>query len=238
MQNPFKNRDTDWRQPRDDDRWEARDRDRDERSSWSEGDGGRTADRYRSQGQGYDAPQAERSWSQDRNQRDTYGQGYGADYSRSYGDSRSQGQRPDYYGAGDTDRYGRYSGDYGRSASQGDYSRGDYNRRDSYRSSQSDHSQSGYAPGAQIWRQQDSDDGRYGRQADFEPDYVHWRNQQISKFDQDYTAWRSEKRQKFSSDFDNWRQKRVEASDNVKAHAENPTVGDVSNGGLGETKRR
>jgi hypothetical protein len=70
---------------------------------------------------------------------------------------------------------------------------------------------------------------------DFEPDYLHWRQQQLSAFDKDYSDWRNERREKFSSDFDSWRQNRP------RTQAANPIVGDVTDGGTGnaaEAKKR
>lgn len=95
-----------------------------------------------------------------------------------------------------------------------------------------------YAPGSQIWE----DTGREwsgvrgmqgGRpaQEEFEPDYLHWREQQLSAFDNDYRSWRDERRQKFSTDFDTWRSSRPKTE--MKAEAANPIVGDVSDGGVG-----
>jgi hypothetical protein len=94
----------------------------------------------------------------------------------------------------------------------------------------------GYAPGSQIW--EGSGPGMGGQtheHHDFEPDYLHWRQQQLSVFDKDYGDWRNERREKFSSDFDSWRQSRPrsEASGEHHTPAENPIVGDVSDGGVG-----
>ncbi len=86
----------------------------------------------------------------------------------------------------------------------------------------------GHAPGRQIWK--DRDTGASGRH-DFEPDYLHWRDQQLKAFDNDYSAWRSERRQKFSSDFESWRSSRPKG---VQTEAANPYVGDVSEGGTAE----
>lgn len=82
----------------------------------------------------------------------------------------------------------------------------------------------GYAPGGQIWKDRDS-------RGDFEPDYLHWREQQLKSFDDDYSTWRNERRQKFSSDFDTWRSNRPKG---VQTEAANPYVGDVSEGGTAE----
>ena len=67
-----------------------------------------------------------------------------------------------------------------------------------------------------------------------------WRQQQLSAFDSDYSTWRNERREKFSSDFDSWRQSRPR-SEAQHTPAENPIVGDVSDGGTGnaaEAKKR
>lgn len=65
---------------------------------------------------------------------------------------------------------------------------------------------------------------------DFDPDYLHWREQQISTLDKDYADWRTERRQKFSTDFDSWRQNRAGGP---RIEAENPIVGNVADGGDG-----
>lgn len=69
---------------------------------------------------------------------------------------------------------------------------------------------SSYAPGSQIWA-----GGRTGRgvefhsqHGEFEPDYLHWRDEQIQNLDRDYHGWREERRAKFSRDFDSWRKER------------------------------
>lgn len=129
-----------------------------------------------------------------------FAQGPGApagEFGRDYGVNRAYGQSQGRYGQG---------GGYGQGQGHGGYP---------------DH---GYAPGGQIWEGQGGQTS--GGRQDFEPDYLHWREQQMSKFDRDYDEWRSERRQKFSSDFDTWRSSR----------AENPVVGDVSDGGVGSQK--
>ena len=96
----------------------------------------------------------------------------------------------------------------------------------------------GYAPGSQIWEGSGRGMGGQSHQHhDFEPDYLHWREQQLSAFDKDYSDWRNERREKFSSDFDSWRQSRPrsEASGEHHTPAENPIVGDVSDGGTGSS---
>jgi hypothetical protein len=92
----------------------------------------------------------------------------------------------------------------------------------------------GYAPGAQIWEGSGRGMGGQSHQHhDFEPDYLHWREQQLSAFDKDYGDWRNERRQKFSSDFDSWRQNRPRGEASGHTPAENPIVGDISDGGDG-----
>jgi len=43
---------------------------------------------------------------------------------------------------------------------------------------------------------------------DYDPDYRHWRGEQLKKLDADYDEWRQERRKKFSEDFDKWRSTR------------------------------
>lgn len=233
MQNPFRHRPEDefGRDNRDDrdERWEAGDRRRDENRSWSEGDGGRTAEAWRDQGQ-------DRSMSGSRGR--TYEMGYQRD-SGPYA-------RPDY----DPDRYARSqyepaddrSGGYGGGPTWGSQGRRgpDYGSREPMDYGSQGYSRHAYAPGSQIWDDQRPGMGSRGvpsrqQQHDFEPDYLHWREQQLSSFDRDYSDWRSERRQKFSSDFDTWRQNRPSAGMHGKTHtpAENPIVGDVADGGDG-----
>lgn len=104
-----------------------------------------------------------------------------------------------------------------------------------------------YAPGSQIWDSPDQPARGQGWQSsshqpqhsEFEPDYLHWRNQQLTSFDNDYRSWRDEKRQKFSSEFDSWRSGRPRTMG--AAHptpAANPIVGDVSDGGVGSDGKK
>lgn len=183
---------------------EARDSRYDENRSWSEGDGGRSAEAWRTQGRDEGRYGAEPSWS---HRQDYSGYGY---------PDRRPDTRADY-----ASRQQIYDRDY-RAAP-------DYGRRDQGHAPYPTH---GYAPGAQIW--EGSGPGLKGERHDhharhdFEPDYLHWREQQMSNFDRDYTDWRSERREKFSADFDNWRSSRP------RVQAENPIVGDVADGGTGD----
>lgn len=196
MQNPFRHRpEGDFgREDRDAPRWEAADRRRDEDRSWTEGDGGRTAEAWRGQGR----PDDRRDYDRDR-------------YAR-------------------TESRGRYDRDYG-----GEPTWGSQDRRTPDYGSQT-YSRHAYAPGSQIWEDQRSSmtsrEMSSRPQHDFEPDYLHWRDQQLANFDRDYSEWRSERREKFSSDFDSWRQNRPHTG---KTHtpAENPIVGDITDGGDG-----
>ena len=216
MQNPFRHRPQDdfgRREYRDEAGWEARDRRYDEGRSWTEGDGGRTAEAYRAQGQGQYA----------RDERE-----YGVSGRQSWDQPRYGGPSGDWSGerarAGASyDQYG-----YGSQPTFGGYDRSQEMRRDArsdYRAGTRHDPAHGYAPGSQIW--EGSGRGMGGQtheHHEFEPDYLHWRQQQLEAFDKDYTSWRDERRQKFSSDFDSWRQNR----------AANPIVGDVSDGGTGD----
>lgn len=219
MQNPFRNR------PQDD---FGRDRDRD-RYSW---DQRHEAGRHRRD--------EEPSWRDDtpsyqyrsRFERDDY-RAQSDHRPRGYG--RNQAFSPD-------DDWGREQAGWSASSSRPrDYGREDFraDRRDDHgfgqgryvqRSYVGDAPDHAYAPGSQIW---DQSGDRSARPAhEFEPDYLHWRDQQIAGFDRDYHAWRSEKRQKFSSDFDSWRRTRPQnETENPSANA---WVGDVSDGGVAD----
>lgn len=259
MQNPFRTRDQDERHERDDPRWEARDRRYDEGRSWAGGDGGRVADRFRGQSQGYDGPDwRDREHASDRSLSGARGWGYGQDQRSQYGEGLSTGYTggrdswgqsgyggPTYGGYardeydrsgpsyGQADRSRSYAGDYGRSASS-------YARPDPYSQGRSAWPEHAYAPGSQIWEGQGQDYDHHSRASDFEPDYLHWRNQQLSNFDRDYGEWRNERRQKFSADFDTWRQNRprTEASGEPRNPTANPVVGDIADGGTGDVKKR
>jgi hypothetical protein len=125
----------------------------------------------------------------------------GPNWGGAYGGSAfDAGRRDDW----DT-RYG-----YDRPRSTADYDRGryeDYGRRE---------------PWQNASRPQPTS------QHDYEPDYLHWRDQQMANYDRDYQDWRAEKRQKFSSDFADWRNAR-----GPQVQAENTVVGDVTDGGGG-----
>ncbi|WGM31723.1 hypothetical protein [Brevundimonas sp. NIBR11] len=218
------NQSSGWRD--DDVTWETRDRNRDEGRSWSSG--GAERDFRRTEGYGQSSREGRGDYGRSPTSYDQYGasshdasRGYGgrSDWNRDGGYSRSPrsgefGQDYGYsraYGQGSSQNYDRGRGAYGAGSGRGD--------RGGYGSNNPDH---GYAPGAQIW------EGRGGGaptgRSDYEPDYLHWRDQQMSKFDRDYDEWRSEKRQKFSSDFDTWRSSR------------NAIVENVSDGGTGSQK--
>ncbi|MGA0544104.1 hypothetical protein ACO2Q1_02390 [Brevundimonas sp. VNH65] len=193
---------------RDDDMtWEGRDRSRDEGRSWS---GGAERDFRRTEGYGQYSRGDRYGDDRERSSAEQYGygaqRGYRGRSDRDGGDRLGQASRSGEFGQdyGYTRAYGR---DVGLNRDRGDSSR-----------AYPDH---GYAPGAQIWEGQ----SRAFGQRDYEPDYLHWREQQMSKFDRDYDDWRSERRQKFSSDFDTWRSTRG-----------NAIVENVSDGGTGSQK--
>ncbi|MBA4805654.1 MAG: hypothetical protein H2038_13475 [Brevundimonas sp.] len=312
MQNPFRqHRPQDDFGRRDDHpqgRWEARDQRWDERASWSEGDGGRTAEAFSGQepsygqeremsgprGMGYGQHQQSRygggmstGWTGDRQPQqggshDAYG--YGAQASgpqpQEWGRAQSYGRGdagswsgPSGHGGGSMGGQERWSqgggqgswsqpgysqgGDYGgasmggASGARGGFAGGahmhgghGHSHSHSHGGAPSGYPSHGYAPGAQIW--EGSGRGMGGQtheHHDFEPDYLHWREQQLSAFDDDYRSWRDERRQKFSSDFSSWRQNRPRSEAGGEHHtpAENPIVGDVSDGGVGdatEAKKR
>jgi len=259
MQNPFRSHDEPQRPDRDrDDRgWEARDRRPDEYRTWGGGDRGRTAEAFRREEReyGHQPSGPAGAWTQDNYQQNQYAQrgpGGWTGEGRGYEGPGGYATGAQSYGGGP--QYGRdYGGQqfdqgYGsRGPSGGDGSRmdpgyggptwGSQGHRGQGYSGRPDH---GYAPGGQIW--EGSGQGMGGQSHehhDFEPDYLHWRQQQLSAFDKDYADWRNERREKFSSDFDEWRRNRPRGEE--KTRAANPIVGDVSDGGTGdasEAKKR
>jgi len=264
MQNPFGHRpQNDFGRDESEGRREEQGRRAGEGASWSEGDGGRTAEAFRNQGP--DRSQAGSSgMGYGGDQQSRYGEGMATGWTGKRSGSQDrwqgghdqnersmpgQGGRPDY---GRSQQHGSAAGGYGPGYSQGGQfggsSMGGSDYRPSHGGNQAPqgqgHSQHGYAPGGQIW--EGSGRGMGGQtheHHDFEPDYLHWRQEQLSAFDKDYSEWRNERRQRFSSDFDSWRQTRPrsEGSGEHKTPAENPIVGDVSDGGTGnaaELKKR
>lgn len=232
MNNPFRNRSQEYGRDRSDawrgsdDRYRAENPRYDEDRSWRGADQGRERTRqdYGRDGT-YPSEAGASGYGYGQYERDDRGYDDGASRSDS---GRNRGDWAGGYGRQAQSAYGYGRSDFGGRSQQADrsYGGGQYQDDPSYEAQ-------GYAPGAQIWDQ--SGGGRGSRQAygrggsshsEFEPDYLHWREQQMSRFDNDYRDWRSEKRQKFTSDFDTWRAGR----------AENPIIGDVSDGGFGDQK--
>ena len=238
MQNPFRNRPQDdfGRRDHDEDRHQMRADDwrHDEARSWR-GDDDRS---WTAQG-GYDRDEAYREGRQQgygRNEGRRYGQGGESAYAGRSSWQASQDLGRDWPGSNrgyghsnaaayDTRDNLRDWADRGRSDDYG-YDR----QRQSQARSESRYPDRGYAPGAQIWEDRDQDyraSHRDYRRHDFEPDYLHWREQQMNNLDRDYSAWRDERRQKFSSDFDSWRQTRASKD---ATPADNSKIGDITDG--------
>lgn len=230
MQNPFRHRPEDdfGRRDRDEANWEGRDQRPDEQRSWAGADRGRSAEAWRSESPSRQEPYE----PEHREMSGARGWGYGPEprsdppgFGPSGYRGRSYGQRgPMSYGQGG------YRQDYAPPSQARQGGRG-YGSPSGF---SGDYATHGYAPGGQIW--EGSGPGMGGQSHehhDFEPDYLHWREQQLSNFDRDYSEWRTERRQKFSSDFDTWRRSRPEARASGHTPAENPIVGDISDGGDG-----
>lgn len=228
MQNPFRNRQDD-----------------DYRRDWND-------DREPS---GYYSGQEDRSWREPDSRRDSALRNAtsprGGDWAPSYGRSAQSAQ---FHGGHDDHGVGQNQGqsDYGRGRSgfstggydrSPDYGQNDRGRSHGYGGAYAERGrESGQAPGAQIWSDQDQrsirqgsggtyGQGQYARpEHEFEPDYLHWRENQMKTFDDDYRSWRDERRQKFSSDFDTWRNSRQDAPRNDLSAS---GVQDVADGGKG-----
>lgn len=255
MQNPFRHQDEPDRD-RDDRRWEARERRPEEYRTWAGGDGGRTAEAFRGQEQEPAREPGPSGWGYGQTRQSQYGQGMSTGWTGDRGPAGPYGpggypSGPQAYGAGP--QFGHDSGvtgspsygprGYGPPAAYGSpmdqrYGGPSYGGQ-SYGQPMGDqgygqaygsqgYASHAYAPGSQIWEGSGRGMGGQSHQHhDFEPDYLHWREQQLSAFDKDYSDWRNERREKFSADFDTWRQNRP------RIQAENPIVGDVSDGGDG-----
>lgn len=232
----------------------GRDQNRDRWTEQSQDGGYYDASRSQGQDWGRDGRQGTGGWSQggqDRGQ-GQYGQGqshaqsgqsnWGGNYGQpSFGGGgdhwntrQGAGQHSSYYGQANMGPSGY---DQGRSQGMesGGWSQGGgYGQAYGQSSSgQSSYGQSSQGGGYEDYSRREpwqnaSRPQQTGSHHEFEPDYLHWREQQMSNFDRDYHDWRSEKRQKFSSDFDTWRSSRGPA-----VQAENSVVGDVTDGGPG-----
>ncbi|MCS6627126.1 hypothetical protein N0B44_29855 [Roseibacterium beibuensis] len=252
MQNPFRHHDEPHRpdRGRDEGRWDARDLRPDEYRTWGGGDGGRSAEAFRREEQAYgrDSSGPAGAWTQDSYQQNQYGQGASGGWSGESGGyagpsgyatgASSYGGGPRYGQDHGRQNYGQSygSGSRGASGQYGSQMNQDYGGHHYGQNQGQGHASHGYAPGSQIWEGSGRNMGGQSHEHhDFEPDYLHWRQQQLSAFDKDYSDWRNERREKFSSDFDSWRQSRP------RVQAENPIVGDVADGGTGdasEAKKR
>jgi hypothetical protein len=191
---------------------------------------GSDQDRWRDREAGLRVEDERRSWSHE-----DYGRGShheGATYGQ--GAWRGAAQRPlqhEGQGRPHRDQPGREDfGHYGQTGAGGDFGYGheryggpESNRRfgrggygEGASRAPGDHAPSG--PGG--YGASADERGREGRgrrraagegmtqastHADFEPDYLHWRNTQMQKLDQEYLRWREERRVKFAKDFDAWR---------------------------------
>jgi len=206
-----------------DERFEGRDRSREERgfferagdevASWfgdEEAERRRREDQLREErergfagrAQGYERGTS-RDWGRGRGSRDWY-ETRGAnerggfserDYSPPW---RSELSRPEERG------YRPITGDYGRSEqfsggrSRGEHSFGDYDR--------------GYGPSETPYGQDEyrrtSFAGSREREREFDPHYRSWRDRHLSDIDRDYEDYRREHQARFESDFGSWRERR------------------------------
>jgi hypothetical protein len=179
----------------------------DVRTAWERDHDREGADRHRDE---------ERSWSRSpeaAGRREGYGQ-----YAR-----EDRGYRDDYDYGGPT--YGRprpaYRSDGGEAYRQDTWDASRQGREGAYRAFGRDDDR--------LAGERRDVAGRAGsasraRDHDYDPDYLHWREQQMNRFDRDYDDWRSERREKFSTEFDTWRSQR------------NAIVENVADGGTGSQK--
>ena len=247
MNNPFRNQDRDrqadrgrWTEQGQDGGWygdasrgqshdPGRDRSYERNSPYAQGQGGYAQDRDYDQGRGEGYGQYDRGQSYARSAQSNWGGNYGQPAfggGDQWNTRLGAGQHSSYYGQANMGPSGY---DQGRSQgmesggwSQGGGYGGSSSGRASYGAGRYD------AYGRREPWQDASRPQQSGSHHDFEPDYLHWREQQMANYDRDYHDWRNEKRQKFSSDFEGWRSSRGPA-----VQAENSVVGDVTDGGGG-----
>ena len=104
-----------------------------------------------------------------------------------------------------------YGGQGGGSYGVRDYS--DAARRSTYRQDQNyaggAWTQSGYQGGSQAGSQSGGYQGQQGHE-DHDPDYLTWRDNQLSSYDRDYSAWRDEQRRKHDEEYGRWRNEKKE----------------------------
>lgn len=154
--------------------------------------------------------EAQEQYWEPRDDRGALGQNY-QDRGREQGHRQFEGEsRHEDFGRHEGDTFGRdrYSqgGGYGGSG----YMHYDYNKparpdegrreqtaRDRYRGSQDQDAN---------WM---TERMSQSRQDDYDPDYRHWREEQLRNLDEEYEAWCQERRKKFSSEYDSWRKNRA-----------------------------
>ena len=148
---------------------------------------GRFTDQHGSEGQSHSRGSNDNSQNEDRYERGRFSnQGYRGSSHADYEDE---------------------DGAYGRAGNQGqDY--GSDMARDEGGSRNSSFAQSG-SYGARTHGRS----GWQGQDDQFDPDYHHWRKEQMGKLDEDYKAWQGERRQKFSDEFGKWRTERAAKGD-------------------------
>lgn len=203
------------------------------RSQWRRGD------RY--QDTGWETEMANHSQADDR-----YAGG-GGDYS-GYGSS-GQGA----YGAGGFAQGGYGRTGYGRDYGQDVVGRPDERWRAGRAQERLSADEGGYGQGDLAGGVEAYGGGHRAEtwDAEFEPDYLHWRQSQLAGYDRDYArwrdaqarahddeyrTWRDERRSKFHEDFHSWRSKRLadtETGVTVAGEKTDPAIQNIADGGKG-----
>lgn len=163
---------------------------------------GRRGDNWRGQERDEDGRFTDQHGSEDR----YYSPGNNDNWRDDERDERGRFTEQGYHRSGHAD-YGDEDGTYGRARNQGrDYGYQRDREEGGYRNASFDQggSYGARSQGRSGWQGQDNQ---------FDPDYHHWRNEQIGKLDEDYKAWQGERRQKFSDEFGKWRSERAAKGD-------------------------
>lgn len=146
-----------------------------------------------------------------------YNQGVERDWER-----EGRGSAGGYGQVGGRRQQAQDEGGYSRGSRQGgerSYGQGGYGEERDWGRDRGDHDnpsdarQYAYGPGSQSYGQavsgyQGDQAGGSGGSARHDPDYHHWRQEQVRKYDDDYRTWRESQMKQHDDDYAKWRKER------------------------------
>jgi hypothetical protein len=145
------------------------------------------------------------------------GVGYVADYRRHEEDYGRGGARHSGYGSSGQGQYGRGGfarGGYGQSGVGQDYGQRDVTRTDAAQGLHPDHD---LDPDYLDWRE--------AQMSAYDSDYANWRQQQSRRHDDEYRRWRDQRRSNFHQSFSAWRSAQTGLNTGVNTQAMQPGLG-------------